>query len=1186
MAETQKLIGGGESYGSLKSHSPGPTNPETGLTETEAERRMQEYGPNELAAATQDGFFKILFAQMGNLIFLLTAAAALICYLTGDEVKSSFLIGLVCIVCFCNAVGEYSGQDPAAALRLMGKESCSAVRDGQVRSVDVKDLVPGDIVHLGIGDMVPADMRVLECNDLQTNEAILTGEPKEVVKGTEPAPPESDTAFPPNMCYKSTDVVGGSAVCEVTATGMSTQVGLIAKRLSPEESTPLNPLQRSINVLGTIIGAVCGCVITFGFFASFFMRYQGLPPKCHGDDRVCILYDSMVRGLLMAVAIIPHGLPLVVMVMLRVGSSLMAKRNAVVTRQSAVDYLGATHVICTDKTGTLTEGKMAAKLLVGVCRDQKSKEEGRRTEIAFYPLRGLNPNGGVFLSSELSEERCKALDDGTPAKSVQGLRRLTDPDKEPQDAAELLARAAAAAACLGCYGTKIVKDHQSGAWIAQGNMSEAALRVAAYKGGYPEDSFACRELRNNNPRDSVMEVLFSPKRKMSATVHQLPSNRRCATLLFGKDHTHFVILKGAPDRIMGNLSAVLSVSGDALSIVKGIAAEEKRVIESQNEALAHQALRSLLMAVRPLTASEAQAMKSAKGAEERMKMILGDGPLAFLGLWGIFDPPRTSVPPSIKMCHEAGVRVVMITGDQRPTALAIGKLVGIVGEDVNEKTAARRCADLHEDPMFRQTSPETELKRHRTWTRTMSVHDDDFKKSEEKIYKDDSELRKMTSETAIWSRAQPTDKVAIVESLVRQGKVSAMTGDGVNDAPALKKADIGVAMGVSGTAVTKNAADMILMDDNFSTIVAAVKEGRKIYGNVQKYVVFNLSVKGSECACLIAAILIGLPMPIQGLQQLVNMVCTHIVPPMALAWEDAEEYTMRIPPRETKTDLVVNKIHMLFRWLPFVVCYAIIVMFNMCFAVWMHTGFVRVDSIIGSSVMGAVPEGKAACAFAGFLDIDGHFVQDLEPFHCTCYVRDSILIREPLTVDQWGRTDSADFKVDLYSGASGDFFLRDNTPWANVGRNSLVQSCRDNYDVERICWKDGIEDFPVLPPDTNCAAYGAKLGQSMGYVMIHLGEVLSLATFRTDGFFGNARFSRAYTAVLVFNLICLAVILHVPVINHELGLAPLTTYRFLMACIAPVLLVFVSELTKIAYRHQLATQHAIVCSKSDVIKEA
>jgi hypothetical protein len=344
---------------------------------------------------------------------------------------------------------------------------------------------------------------------------------------------------------------------------------------------------------------------------------------------------------------------------------------------------------------------------------------------------------------------------------------------------------------------------------------------------------------------------------------------------------------------------------------------------------------------------------------------------------------------------------------------------------------------------------------------------------------------------------------------------------------------------------------------------------------VQKYVCFNLGVKGAECACLLTAIFTGLPLPIQGMQQLVNMTVTHIIPPMAIAWEDAEDYTMHIPPRETQGDLVLNRVHVLFRWLPFICCYVIVIMGSLCFNLWTHTGFLHVHALTGSSVVGAINQGKAACEIAGHLREDGYFVADMAPFHCKCFRRNSFFQETPDVIDQWGRADPKSFKVDRWTGRDGGAFDRNNTPFASG--HHLITPCTDNEGIKRNCWSKDVDSFerPLLDPASNCAAYGAKLAKSMGYTSIQAGEILSLATFRTDGFWGYSRFSLAYSSMLTFNLSCLAIVIYIPAVTKLLGLAPLTVGRLALGLVPPLMLVALGELTKIEYRNRLHMRHAL-----------
>jgi len=1174
--------------------------------------------------------------QMRNIIFLLTSCAASICYAMGDEVKSYVLIGIVFFVCTINTIGEYSGQDPGRALReQMNAEAVVAIREGREASVQAQDLVVGDVVKLHMGDVVPADMLILECVDLQTNEAVLTGEPTEQQKSL--VPKKKDEAFLSNMVYSGTSVVSGTGKGEVVATGMRSQVGLIAKRLKGQgDAKTLNPLQESINLLGMVIGCICVVVIVVATSVSFATGYQNPMTPCADDDDTCLLLTSAARGLIMAVSIIPHGLPFVVMVMLRVGSREMAARNAMVTRRSVVDYLGATTVICTDKTGTLTQGKMTAKAIFGLCRTGTDSETAAKSHLEFYPMCGLSPNGGVFSASKLSPEAKQRMDTKFDLKQTRqvfaepGLPDLSAPhDADQRGLDAQLLHAHLVCGFLTCYSTKLIRDIDSGAWSTVGNMTEAAVKVAAAKGGFWDEdkNLPTSALQCTYDRDAGLEVPFTSKRKMSATVHAVPADQLFAGILFDSGVTHCAIVKGAPEVLLPHVTSVLLAGdGGRLNAPGGeLSVEERDVLQAQNDALASQALRSLAVAVCPVDGSKLQELRGAPGAEERLAALLSSPGLCFLSLWGIYDPPRAAVPGSVKECHSAGIRVVMITGDQRPTAMAIGQQVNIIQDDRDPEKCSALCKELQQGACAvnlsktsgrrlsmaasaclkenltqwdRKTSGDSPLSTiaeetssnpsGRKKTRMLSVHDvrkdDDH---HEPKYLPEDKIAEMTSRINVWARAQPTDKVAIVDSLINQDHIAAMTGDGVNDAPALKRASAGVAMGISGTPVAKNASDLILMDDDFSTIVAAIREGRRIYSNTQKYVTFNLSVKAGECVCLMSAIAFGVPMPIRGLQLLFNLLTTHILPPLSLAWERPESYLMQVPPRQTKGDAVVSSLMVLFKWLPFVICMPSVVMCCLAVGVWTNTGFIRGNDLIGSSRVGAVDKGLVACEFAGALDDAGRFLDDARPFHCRCQVRyDGSPFTAPTQVDQWGRsvddvTLSSSF--DRWTGSTGHIFEQQNTLWRD-GVDSFLERCVDRRGVERWCWRDGqasVSARPLLPVAQNCAAYGAVLGQSMSYVSIHAGEIFTLMSFRTDGFFAPYICSnRVYVGFLAFNLLALTVFIYFQPVSDLLELAPLAPTRFAIAVGFAGVLVVCNELAKIIYRSKVGSQNEVLRKKA------
>jgi len=721
---------------------------------------------------------------------------------------------------------------------------------------------------------------------------------------------------------------------------------------------------------------------------------------------------------------------------------------------------------------------------------------------------------------------------------------------------------------------------------------------------------------------------------MSSTVHKLPPDHRLQTLQFEEEVTHVAVLKGAPDRIIPCLRALLVLRKSCLGVLRGqLSYEDRAALERENERLASLALRSIMMAVCPLTAAEVDAWNQSGDADARLQLLLASESLCFVGLWGIYDPPRSAVPASVRECHEAGIRVVMITGDQHTTGVAIAKSVGILDENIrgdsnctalhvqttrlpsfrdvtdsisldanvrlqeikkNSPLLKKRETNLLKTPTMRVPSPRSPFLRSpmimSARRPSLSVAEDTSNDVQKPEYLETEEIAELTANTHVWSRAQPTDKVAIVESLTGQGNVTAMTGDGVNDAPALRKAGVGVAMGISGTEVAKNASDLVLMDDNFTTIVSAIREGRRIYGNTQKYVTFNLSVKSSECLCLMLSILIGTPMPIRGLQLLINLVCTHIIPTMSLAFEKPEHYVMHIPPRKTDGDLVVSRLQLLYRWLPFVICMPIIVIGCLSVGVWSHTGFFHGNSLIGNSRVSALEHGLVACEYAGRLGADNEFLEDKTPFHCRCNAHQGGMPWAAVEqVDQWGRRvplSMLESTFDPWTGSTGKLYEQEFTPWRD-GTKSLLDPCKDRRGIERWCWRDkSLDELPLLPFGLHCAAYGTQLGQSMAYVSIHFGEILSLMSFRMDSFFLMETFSNpVFTGLFLFNVSALIVSLYTPSISKVLQLAPLTPGRFLLAICFAFVLMSLNELAKVLFRMQqrehnmLLKREALLCSR-------
>lgn len=1142
----------------------GSTGPTVGLSTAEAISRFKRFGPNALDALDKESFLSVLFTQAKNVIFLLTMIAAAISYSMNDHIKAYCLIGIVLVVCFLNAVGEYTGQDASGEVAKLAAARASVMRDGIAKHVDVKALVPGDVVFLKAGDVVPADLLMLNCQELYTDESLLTGEPSEVLKTEQPKDPAA--SFPTNVAYASTPVVAGTGMGEVLRTGMHTQVGLIAKQLAPPTKT-LNPLQKSINMLGGVIGGICLAIVVVASVISYIKRYQNPAHPCPDDDDHCFLMRSVLSAIIMAVSIIPHGLPLVVMIMLRVGAHEMAKRNAIVIRRTAVDYLGATTVVCTDKTGTLTEGKMTAELLTGFVRpSDPSARPAEPHKFSFYPLKGFHPSGGVFLTTDLTSQARERMDQLFDLTTETADYNSVVPDlgqRGSTGSEAALARVQLTATFMSCHGTPLVKDER-GVWHAVGNMSEAALKVAAAKARLRDGDVI---LGATYTRVAELEVPFTSQRKLSASVYHLQSPETFEALKLPQGVTHLGVIKGAPERLLSHLGGKVMQwsSDDKLVLGHGPLSEaEKDNILNENQTLADCAFRTLLLAVAPIDVQTLEKLRSATVPDERTDILLALG--VFVGIYGIADPPRTTVPPSIKECHTAGIRVVMITGDQEATAAAIGRKVNILHECDDVSQRVKLCARLHESDEVVKPGPRPKLK----LQKTRSVHDLDTRKGNTRIvYKGDMTLDEMVSETRCWARAQPTDKVAIVESLTCQGHIASMTGDGVNDAPALKRAAIGVAMGIQGTCVAQAAADIVLGDDNFSTIVSAIKEGRKIYANVQKYVLFNLSIKGGECISLLFAIIFGIPLPIFGLQLLFNLIATHIIPTFSLAFEDVEEYTMRIAPRNTKRDWIIYRTQWLYRWLPFIICMASCVLSCTYLGTWMHVGFAVTWQLIGTSHIDYVDKGVAACEFAGHLSDDGsRFIEDDAPFHCRCIAR-AYPWAEPVVIEEWGRAGAEEAVAEAFDprfGMTKDVYERSNTPFKD-GRGTLLRECSGPRGNARWCWINEGMEKPLLDTMRSCASFGTKRGQTMGFVSIMFGEITSLLTYRRDGFSFPCFFTnQLYVYMFIFNLIMMFTFLYIRPISELLGLLPLPLPFLTIALSFGVLLPCLNELFKIRYR--------------------
>jgi len=729
-------------------------DPAQGLTGAEAQARLAQYGPNRLVEKPPRPAWLKFLDQFKNFLVIVLIGAAILAAMVGD-LKDAVVIAIVVILnALLGFFQEHRAEAALAALKNMLAPTARVRRDGRPALIPAEELVPGDILLLEAGDRIPADARVLDAHGAEAAEAALTGESHAVTKTPEAIVEKSALAERHGMVFMNTVVTRGRIETVVTATGMATEMGKIAGLLA-EAAESATPLQVQLDALGKRLAAIAGVVVGLIFVTSL-MR---------GDD----LVQTAMTAIALAVAAIPEGLPAVVTVTLALGMHRMAKRHAIVKKLAAVETLGCTTVICSDKTGTLTLNQMTARR-------------------AFFLGRRFAVSGeGYGGQGEIVAE------DGDP----------------PPDWPALLAPAAL------CADSRI----RDGELI--GDPTEGALLALAAKGGLDAE-------RANEHSPRIAEIPFDSAHKFMATFHHEGAMVR-------------MWVKGAPDVLLARAARHVTAAGE-------VPLEEaaRAAFAATNAAFAEDALRVLALAGRTIPAADFDPAASPEA------LMAWTSDLTLIGLVGIIDPPRAEAKEAIRVCRQAGVKVKMITGDHRATAAAVARDLGLEGE-VRE---GREIEGL-----------------------------------------DGSALADLVERTAVFARVSPEHKLRIVEALQARGKVVAMTGDGVNDAPALKTADIGVAMGITGTEVTKEAATLVLTDDNFATIVGAVKEGRTIYDNIVKFVRFQLSTNIGAILTVLGAPILGMPTPFTAIQILWVNIIMDGPPAMTLGVEPARPGIMHSPPR-------------------------------------------------------------------------------------------------------------------------------------------------------------------------------------------------------------------------------------------------------------------------------------------------
>jgi len=680
---------------------------ETGLSQEEAQKRLIEYGPNELKKEKGKSRIKLFIEQFADILIIILIIATLLSIAVGELYDAIIIFAIVIASAVLGFIEEYRSEKALEALKKMTAPTAMVLRDGKEVKLQSSDVVPGDIILLYTGDKVPADARLVEAINLKTDEAPLTGESTPVNKDVSSLPENTLLADRRNTIFTGTVVVYGRGKAVITSTGMNTEFGKIAKmvQVTEEEETPLEKRMASVGKwLGIFSVAVCLMVAILGILL------KGRGP-----------IEMLLWGVSLAVAAVPEALPAIVTGALAVGVYRMAKVNSIVRRLPAVETLGCTSVICSDKTGTMTKAEMTVQRIY--VNDKAIKVSGV----------GYEPEGQFVFEN-----------------------KKVDPAKE-KELTTLLKTATL------CNDAKLEKEAER--WIIKGDPTEGALVVATAKAGLWKE-----ELEKENPR--IGEIPFSSERKRMTTIHTVSGKK-------------MIYVKGAPELILGRCTKIF-----ANGKIRKITEEDRAKILEINEALAMQALRNLGFAFKELP-------ESAKTFDEKI-----ENDLIFVGIMGMIDPPRQEVKDAVHLCRKAGIGVVMVTGDHKLTAVAVAKELDLLGE--NNKEQGRVLTGEEMDKIS------------------------------------DEQLAEIVENVVIYARVSPEHKMRIVKAWKAKGHAVAMTGDGVNDAPALKLSDIGVSMGITGTEVTKEASDMVLADDNFASIVKAVKEGREIYDNIKKYLTYLL----------------------------------------------------------------------------------------------------------------------------------------------------------------------------------------------------------------------------------------------------------------------------------------------------------------------------------------------------------
>ena len=784
-----------------------------GLATAEAEKRLEQYGQNQLREAPRPGFLALLWDQLNNFVVILLIVASVISALLGDYVEAIAIMAIVVLNAVLGIIQEQRAEQALAALKKLAAPEAQVLRDGSRKLVPAYNLVPGDIVFLEAGNFIPADLRLLEAVNLRVEEASLTGESLPVQKNAatvlEKNVPLGDRK---NTAFMGTVVSYGRGRGVVTSTGMNTQLGLIATMLQSVESEE-TPLQRRLDQLGKSL-SIGSLILVAVVFIVALINYTAIgelfsAPIEYFKEFAGEITEVFIIAISLAIAAVPEGLPAVVTISLALGMREMIQRHALIRKLSSVETLGSATTICSDKTGTLTQNEMTVTRLWA---------DGQFVSVSGT---GYTPKGDFQVDGKVVDAK------QFPAILSTLWLGVLNNDSEIEITGE--------------------SDSQKTYRIV-GDPTEGALLVAAAKAGAIHV-----EIDEAYPREN--EVPFDSERKRMITIHDVTKpNPNDPSPFTNESHKDWdvIAVKGAPDIVLTLCSKYQGMDDQPRDLTDVM----RNKILAANDAMTKDALRVLGFAYR--------LEKDVPNNIEEVKTEDLEKDLVFVGLMGMIDPPRTEVKPALEKARHAGIRTVMITGDFPNTAKAIAESIGLLRPGKGVMTGA-------------------EL---------------------DKI--DDAQLKNIIEDTDVFARVSPEHKMRIVDALQANDEVVAMTGDGVNDAPAIKRADIGVAMGITGTDVAKGTADMVLTDDNYASIVSAVEQGRIIYSNIRKFVFFLLSSNVAEIMIIFLATLAGLPAPLTAIQLLWLNLITDGAPALALAMEKGDPDIMDQKPR-AKSEPIVNR---------------------------------------------------------------------------------------------------------------------------------------------------------------------------------------------------------------------------------------------------------------------------------------